>query len=246
MAKGGKRQHQKRTSSPKNWPIDRKLPKSKFVPKISPGPHSKETGMPLMLLLRDVLGVAQTKSEVKKILSNRLVLVDGRPRRNEKFPVGHMDVVEFEGLEEQYRVQIHSSHRLLPFAIEEDEANYKICKVVGKRNVRGGDTQISLHDGRNVLLDKGDSQISDIKGQYSIKISVPEQEILDILPLEEGARAMVTEGRHQGRIGKIVGIERRYGPRASEVTFEDEDDEEVFRTALDYVFVLSDDIPLQR
>jgi len=246
MAKGGKRQHQKRVSSPKVWPVDRKKPKSKFVPKISPGPHSKETGMPLMILLREVLGKATTKSEVKKILSTRRVLIDGRPRRDEKFPVGHMDVVELEGLDEYYRVQIHSSHRLLPFEIEEDDAAYKVCKVVGKRNVRGGHTQISLHDGRNILLEKGNDQISDIRGQYSLKIEIPSQEILEILPLEEGARAMVTEGRHQGRIGKITSIERRYGPRASEVILEDETDDEPFRTALDFVFILSDDIELQR
>jgi len=246
MTKAGKRQHQKRTSSPKTWPIDRKATKARFVPKISPGPHNKETAIPMMILLRDVLGVATTKSEVKKILANRRVLIDGRSRGDEKFPVGHMDVVSFTGSEDQYRVQIHSSHRLLPFAIDEKEANYKICKVIGKRNVKGGHTQISLHDGRNVLLEKGNDKIDEIKGQHSLKIAIPSQEILDVLPLAEGARAMVTEGRHQGKIGKIINIETRYGPRASEVTFEDEANDEVFRTALDYVFVLSDDIELQR
>ncbi|MHA2503187.1 MAG: 30S ribosomal protein S4e [Candidatus Kariarchaeaceae archaeon] len=246
MTKAGKRQHQKRTSSPRTWPINRKKAKQMFVPKISPGPHGKEMGMPLLVLLRDVLGVSKNSSETKKILSSRKVRIDGRVRSNEKFPVGHMDVVEFDGLDEKYRVQIHTSHRLLPFTIDEGEASYKICKVTGKRNVRGGDTQISLHDGRNILIKEGREIIDEIKGQHSVKIAVPSQEILDVLPLEEGARAMVTEGRHQGKIGKIISIERRYGPKASEVTFEDEANDEVFRTALDYVFVLSEDIELQR
>ena len=246
MAKGGKRQHQKRTSSPKTWPINRKQPTARFVPKMSPGPHTKETAMPMMVLLREVLGKAESKSEVKKILANRQVLIDGRARGDEKFPVGHMDVVSFDGSDEQYRVQIHTSHRLLPFEIDEKEASYKICKVIGKRNVSGGHTQISLHDGRNILLEKGHKSIDQIKGQHSLKIAIPSQEILEVLPLEEGARAMVTEGHHQGKIGKIVEIQTRYGPRASEVTFEDEENNDIFRTALDYVFVLSDDIHLQR
>jgi len=189
--------------------------------------------------------IQATKSEVKKILSNRSVLIDGRARGDEKFPVGHMDVVSFVGSDELYRVQITKSHRLLPHEINEEEAKYKICKVTGKRNVRGGATQISLHDGRNILLGDEDERISQIKGQHSLKISIPEQEILEVLPLEEGARAIVMEGRHQGRVGKIVEIAKRYGPRASEVTFEDESDNEIFRTALEYVFVLNDDIEME-
>ena len=79
-----------------------------------------------------------------------------------------------------------------------------------------------------------------------LKISIPDQEILEILPLKEGARAIVMEGRHQGRVGEIMNIEKRYGARASEVTFKDEEGDEIFRTALEYVFVLNKDISILR
>ncbi|MGB1899280.1 MAG: 30S ribosomal protein S4e [Candidatus Kariarchaeum pelagius] len=246
MTKAGKSNHQKRVSSPKTWPIDRKKINSRFVPKMSPGPHTKGTAMPMMILLREVLGKAKSKSEVKKILSNKHVLVDGRTRKDEKFPVGHMDVVSFNGSSELYRIQITKSHKLLPHEISEKEASYKICKVIGKRNVRGGSTQVSLHDGRNILLPSNDKRISKIKGQHSLKISIPDQEILEILPLKEGARAIVMEGRHQGRVGEIMNIEKRYGARTSEVTFKDEEGDEIFRTALEYVFVLNKDISILR
>jgi small subunit ribosomal protein S4e len=187
-----------------------------------------------------------TKTEITRVLTGQKIKIDGRIRSDERFPVGHMDVVELIDENKFFRVQIHNSHRILPFEIEEDDSQFKICKVIGKRNVKGGHTQISLHDGRNILLDKDDDRIGQIKGQYSLKIALPSQEILEIYPLEEEARAMVTEGRHQGKVGKITEITRRYGPNASEVIFEDENDaeEREFRTALDYVFVVGPEIDL--
>ncbi len=246
MTKAGKKQHQKRFSAPSTWPIARKG--SVWVPKISPGPHSKENGMPLMILLRDVLKLGHTRKEVKYILATRQVYIDGRVRTNERFPVGHMDIVEFPTSKKSYRIQLHSSDKLLPFEISSKEKTTKVCKVTGKRNIRGGNTQISLHDGRTLLLEKGDKLINKIKGQYSIKISVPSQKILDVFPLEKDARAMVTEGRHRGRIGQIVDITKRYGPKASEVSLHDEEEGEdaEFKTALDYVFVIGSDLKLNR
>ncbi len=246
MTKAGKKQHQKRVSAPSTWPIYKKG--STFVPKISPGPHSKEYGMPLMVLLRDVLNVGQTRKEIKEIVSTQQVLVDGRARSNDRFPVGHMDIVELPASKAFYRIQLHESDKLIPVEIPKKEKGAKVCKVVGKRNVRGGKTQISLHDGRNILLEAGDDRIAQIKGMSSIKIKVPTQEIVDIFPLEEDARAMVTEGRHRGRVGKIEAIRQRYGPKASEVTFIDENggDDAEFRTALDYVFVIGPDLKIKR
>ena len=239
MTKLGKRQHQKRVSSPSTWPIHRKG--TKWVPKILPGAHSKNYGMPLLILLRDALKIADTRKEIKYIISSQKVTVDGRTRGNEKLPVGHMDVVQIPSMEKAYRIQLHSSHKLHAKEIETSDASYKICKIVGKRNIRGGNTQISLHDGRNILLPNDDERLSNLTPQSSVKITVPDQEIVEIYALEEGARAMVTEGRHQGKIGLIREINKRYGPKASGVIFEDEEtDGETFRTALDYVFVVSD------
>ena len=246
MTKAGKKQHQKRVSAPSTWPIHRKG--TTFVTKISPGPHSKDYGMPLIVLLRDVLNIGQTRKEIKHIVSRRQVLVDGRVRTDDRFPVGHMDIVELPSSKSIYRIQLHTSDKLLPVEIEEAEKDYKICKVIGKRNIRGGKTQVSLHDGRNIILEKDDGKAEQIKGMSSIKIQVPSQEILDIYNLEEGARAMVTEGRHRGRVGEIIDISQRYGPKASEVTFIDENGSEdaEFRTALDYVFVIGPELKIER
>ncbi len=224
---------------PKTWPVPRKG--SKFIIKMNPGPHRKDYAMPLLIMLRDVLKVAENRKEAKYILSNKKVYVDGKVRTNEKFPVGHMDVVYLKGLEKYYRVQHHISGRLKLFEIPEEEAKVKICKVTGKRTIRGGKTQISLHDGRNILLNNDDELTKKIKNGYTVKIEVPSQEIKEVYPLEENMFAMVTEGHHQGKMGQITEINKRFGPMASEVTFSSDKGE--FSTALEYVFIVGQEEP---
>lgn len=248
MTRAGKKYHQKRPTAPTIWPIYRKKTREVFLPKMMPGAHSKNDGMPLLVLLRDVLGLGKNRREIIYILTNREVFVDGRVKTNEKLPVGHMDVVEIPSIKKSYRIQLHTSDKLVAHEISDKEKGFKICRVIGKRNVSGGNTQISLHDGRNILLEKGDKKIKKIRGQCSLKIAIPSQEILDIYPLEEDARVMVTEGRHRGKIGNIQEINRRYGPKASEAVIFDEEevDEREFRTALDYVFVIGSELQLER
>ena len=59
--------HLKRIASPKTWKIGRKL--HTFISRPNPGPHSLPMGMPLNIVLRDLLKFADTSYEVRKILS---------------------------------------------------------------------------------------------------------------------------------------------------------------------------------
>ncbi len=243
MTKSGGSRHTKRIASPKTWPIARKG--NTFVPRISPGPHKKEASMPLIILLRDVLKLGTTRKEIKYMLTKKRVEVDGRPRTDERFPVGHMDIIRLVPTNTYYRVQYHKSGKVLPFEISEEEASTKLVKVTGKRSIRGGKTQISFHDGRNIVLPNDDKRLSEIKVNGTLKITVPDQEIQEIFHLSEDSFAMVTEGHHQGKIGRITEIIKRYGPRASQVSFLEENNDEnpEFSTALEYVFVIGDKKP---
>lgn len=242
MTKTGGKKHLKRPAMPKTWPVPRKG--TKYIVRIQPGPHNKENAMPLLILLRDVLKVAETRREVKYILSRRRVYVDGKVRTDERFPVGHMDVVYLKGPERYFRVQHHISGRLKAIEIDQSEANLKLCKVTGKKTIRGEKTQINLHDGRTIVFEKGDEMAGKIKRGSSVVIELPSQEIKNVFGLEESKFAMVTEGHHQGKMGIIKSINKRFGPKASEVTFESEKGEEHnFITALEYVFVVGDNKP---
>ena len=102
--------------------------------------------------------------------------------------------------------------------------------------VPGGKVQLTLHDGRNIKLAEN-AKTSDYKTLDTLKISVPEQNIMETIPLTEGSYAIVSRGRNVGIEGKVLQIDHRLGTHASTVTLEDPEGNR-FQTALDYIFVV--------
>ncbi|MCF2137510.1 MAG: 30S ribosomal protein S4e [Candidatus Thorarchaeota archaeon] len=239
MARRGQKKHLKRLPAPKHWPIQRKH--GKFATRVIPGPHPKEESLTLAILLREVLGYAETMREVKSILNSRQILVDGRVRTEPRFPVGVMDVIEITSSGERFRLLPKTRGGLRLVQIDDSEATIKLCRIERKMMVSGGKLQMTLHDGRNILLPEG-RNASEFKTLDTIKITVPDQKLLESYPLKEGAYAVITQGKNVGIEGRIIAIERRFGTHASTVTLEDPNGTRV-QTALEYVFVVGSDHP---
>ena len=96
MAKMGSRKHLKRYKAPKSWPIHPK--EDTWTVKPSAGSHSINDSIPLTLVIRDVLKLADNSREAKRIINSGNVLVDGRVVKDYKFPVGFMDIIEIPKL----------------------------------------------------------------------------------------------------------------------------------------------------
>jgi small subunit ribosomal protein S4e len=95
------RRHLKTINAPKSWPIKRK---SKFwITRPNPGPHDLEHSLPLSVVFTELLGYTKSVREVKKILNQKVVLVNGKIREEHKFPIGIFDVLEFSE-EDNYRL----------------------------------------------------------------------------------------------------------------------------------------------
>jgi len=71
--------HLKRLAAPEFWPIPKKKYTWVFSP--SPGPHKKEECIPLAIVVRDILKLAETGKEAKRIIKAGEVIVDGKVRR---------------------------------------------------------------------------------------------------------------------------------------------------------------------
>jgi len=183
-----------------------------------------------------MLGHADNMREVKMILSEGQVLVDGRVRKDPGYPIGLMDVVEIKSSDERFRLLPKRRGGFRLVEISEKEKSVKLCRVESKTMIPGGKLQIALHDGRNILLPEG-AKPSDYKPLDTLKISIPDQKIISSISLDNGAYTIVTQGKNVGIEGKIIAIERRLGPHASTVTLEDPDGNRV-QTALEYVFVV--------
>ena len=240
----GSKHHLKRLAAPAWWPIPRKA--AKWTVKPSPGPHPITECIPLLIIVRDVLKYAKTAREARRLIAEGHFKVDGRVRKDYKFPVGLMDVLEVVDTEEYYRIVPHPVKFLTLHPISKEEATFKLCRIENKTTVRGGHIQLNLHDGRNHLIRIADPRnpVEDVYRTYDvIKLAIPKQEILDHLKCEPGMLAVVTGGRNVGRVGTIVDIKQIFKRRDAVVTLRSPKGEE-FRTVLKYVFVIGREKPL--
>lgn len=225
------KKHLKRLPAPRAWTVPRK--KDVWVVKPSPGPHEIGASVPLGLILRDQLKVCDTAREARHILNNRGVLVDGRVVTEPKFPVGLMDVLSLQETKADYRMLVDSRGRMALVPIEPEEATWKLCRVEGKTTVRGGKTQVNLHDGRNVLLAK-----DAYKTGTTLKLHVPDQKVIEAFDLGKGAPVLVTGGKHVGEVAHVLEVQRTRNPRANIVMFT-----EGFSTDVGKVFVVGKETP---
>jgi len=117
-----------------------------------------------------------------------------------------------------------------------DDAEWKVCRIEGKSTIKGGKTQLNLHDGRNILVDDAD----EFSTGDSLKIQLPDQEILSHLPFEEGSQAYLIGGSHVATIAHIKEHIVKRSTMPNEVLFDE------FGTIARHVFIVGDDTPLPK
>lgn len=244
MARMGGRKHLKTYAAPAFWPIPVK--ERPWTVKPSPGPHPIWRSIPLAILVRDVLGYAQTGREARKIISSGAIEVDGVVRKNYKFPVGVMDVIHVIPDQKYFRLVPDPTSFLKLIEISEKEAKIKPLRIENKTTVKGGHIQLNLIDGRNILIRVSDPR-NPVEDKYktlgTVVVTVPEQEILDYIPLETGVYAVVFGGKNVGRKGKIVDIKRGMKRYRSIVTLQEESGS-IVQTSLEYIYVVGRDKPV--
>lgn len=220
--------HLKRIASPKTWTINRK--ERKFVTRPKPGAHAFENGLPLGIVVRDVLRSSSTMAETKKILNNHEILVDGKRRKDHRFIVGLFDVLKIVRLNKHYRVIFNKKGNVIVSEIKEAESEIKPCQIVGKTALTKKQIQFNLHDGKNI--------VADIKANVgdTLILSLPKLEVKGVLPLQPGAIVFLTKGKHSGNLGTFKAIK-------NEEAIYTKGGEEI-ETAKEYLFVIGKKKPV--
>ncbi len=240
MGKRGKTARLKRKPAPRFWPIHRK--EEPWVVKPSSGPHSLENCLSLTLVLRDILGITETRKEAQTILHQGKVIVNGKAIPNDDYPVGLMDIISMPNADKYYRI-LPSNKGLSLSPISKDEISYKLVRIDDKATVRGG-VQLNLHDGSNILIKTSDPKNPQevIYNTFDIlKLSLPDKKIVGVMQLKEGNFVIITGGKNIGTKGKIVEIEKTEAKKRKNalVVVEDEKGDR-YQTILDFVFTLSE------
>ena len=223
--------HQKRLSVPKSWPVERKT--DTFTVKADSGPHG-EDGVPLLIILRDVLGYVDSRKEARYALEQGNVLVNGDEGVAEDRPIGMFDILAFTEREEYYRVFPDEGGRLALTAVDADAADSKLGKIENKTKVTGSQTQLNLHDGQNLLVEDA----SEYNSGDSIVIANDGDDIVAHFPYEEGSLVTAVRGAHAGDIGEVTEINVTPGSGSNNVAVETDDG--AFETVEEYVVVIDE------
>jgi small subunit ribosomal protein S4e len=181
-----------------------------------------------------------TSREASHVLFEGKVLVDGVKRHDHKFPVGLMDVISVPSNDKFFRVLPLPNRGLDLHPISKNETGFKLCTVINKVSVEGGNLQLNLHDGRNLLIKKEESEggLAKIKTHDTLKIEIPDQKVIDVLPYETGTLVLISAGKNVGLIGRVEEIHRPKGTNLKTNVSLKMDDETTVEVPLDYTFAI--------
>jgi small subunit ribosomal protein S4e len=191
--------------------------------------------MPVGLVLRDILKIAENRREAKQIVHSGHVSVDGIVANSIGRGVGLMDVLTVG--EANFRCVLDENGRLRYREISAKAAATKPCRIENKTTVSGGRTQLNLHDGRNILIDDakkystGDTLVIDVKSQ----------KVKSHHKLEPGAAIYLIGGGHVGLTSTLEELVIKRSTMPNEVKLDG------YGAIVDHVFVLGSlkDLPLE-
>ena len=191
--------HLKRQAVSKKWPIPRKG--TKYL--VKPAAHENE-GVPLLVLLRDILKVARTRKEVKKAIHDKNIIINTRIAKDEKHGLTLFDNITIVPSKKSYKLTLTPNGKFTVSEVSEKDAKTKTVKIVDKTILKGKKVQLNLSDGRNILSEETS------KTNDSVILDLEKKKISKILPLKEKIKAVVIAGKHAGKIGEITKIDNKH------------------------------------
>jgi len=137
--------HINRHNIGKFWPIPRKG--SKYIAFSS---HNAGEAMPLIVVMRDVLGFVKSKKELKKIMHEKQIKINGKEIRETNYPICLFDVLSLGGMKKNY-VMVLNGKRYGFEEVSDNDAGSRVYKVLDKKVLDKGVVQLNLMQGKNVL-----------------------------------------------------------------------------------------------
>ncbi|MCF7910606.1 hypothetical protein K9L16_02960 [Candidatus Pacearchaeota archaeon] len=189
--------HLKRQQVPKSWGMEKKG--TKFVVKPLRGFNS---GIPILIAIRDMLKLAQNRKEVKKAIYSEKIKLNNKKIKDDRNCVSLFDVIKIVPSNENYRLELDDKGKFKLEKINEKQADKKVSKVIGKKVLKGKINQLNLIDGNNF-----NSEIK-CKRNDSVLVDLKTRKIEKCLALDKGANAIIFSGKHSGKKGKIINIDK--------------------------------------
>ena len=224
----------KRISAPKHWLLSKVG--GIWATKPSQGPHKLRECVPLNILLRNKLKLALNSREAKLIVLSKdgNIAIDGKIRKDPRFPCGFMDVITLVKPKVSYRLLYDYKGRFGLAKLTSAESEFKLCRVrrrgMGPKNV----PYIVTHDGRTIRFPD-----PLIKANDSVKLNLKTNEVRGHYVFKTGCKVMITGGNNIGRVGTILRTEKHEG--SYEIVYVKDENGLEFSTRINNVFVIGND-----
>lgn len=230
MARGPKK-HLKRIRAPKSWLMDKMG--GNFAVRPSQGPHRLRQSIPLQVFLRDKIKVAMNGREANMILHQKqgMVYIDKKVRRDTKYPLGLMDVIEIPQMATAWRCLYDVKGRFTFVRLKKAESNYKLCRIVKKQMGANKIAYLVTHDARTIRFADPSIAVND-----TVKYDLEKRQITEVYKFEVDNVAYVSDGNNKGRAGVITHITKLDGNHDI-ITLKDTSGH-IFTTRIEYIFVI--------
>ena len=157
--------------------------------------HEQNSSVSLSAVIRDILGIAKTRKELKKLLNEKKITVNRKAVRDTNYPLGLYDVLGLPSLKKYYRVMLKNKFELQE--IPENDSKTKIYKVINKIQLPAKKIQLNLNHGRNIISNEKINV-----GDFAM-VNFETNKIEKIISLKKDADVLVIAGKHIGKTGKV-------------------------------------------
>lgn len=219
--------HLKRLAAPNTWPI--KTKGITYITRPAGAGSSMSHSVPLVIAFKEMLGLATSTKEVKKILHHQEVFVDGNRVHDHDASVGFMGTLSIPKLKLYYRLSITQKNKLTLIPITDKESTKRPCRVEGKTDLAKGKIQLNCSDGFNVIMKKDDYKTADT-------VLVEGKKVVEHYSFKKGCPIFLMKGAHVGHLATVEAVQGKT------VTLK-ADDGKVFETARKYCLVVGKEKP---
>lgn len=180
--------HQTRSEVIRQLPLARKG--TKYIARAL---RNSSDSVPLIVAIRDMLKLASTSKEVKGMVHNKKIKINGKNVKDVNEPICLFSILEAD---KNYLLNLLPTGR---FDFVETKEKDRKLKIKGKVSIKKEVFQYSLHDGTNVLSNKNFS-VGDTL------ILSNDNKIVKHIEMSKGKEIFVIAGNYMGKTGKVEDI----------------------------------------
>ncbi len=170
-------------------PIPRKG--TKYVARARSDIHNS---VPVVIAVRDLLQLARTAKEVKEMIQNKLLKLNGREIKDLNESIKLFNILEAG---DSYQLTFSKNGK---FVFAKTQMKERICKVMNKKTLKSNKTQLNLYDGSNILsndkINVNDTVYLDFAGKIKKHVQ-----------FEAGREGFVISGKFVGYAVKIENVD---------------------------------------